>query len=48
MADNYIERQYDAWQELKARRAKQAQKRKKAATKFYTRPGKPKDGEAAS
>ena len=40
MADNYLERQYEAWLEKKAQRVKQSLKKKKKATKLWTRPGK--------
>ena len=40
MADNFLERQYEAWLEKKAQHAGQALKKKKKATKFWTRPGK--------
>lgn len=44
MADNFLERQYAAYEERKAQ-MKAGNKKKNSAykTKFYTRPGKPKE-----
>ena len=38
MADNFLERQYAAYEEKKA--AKKTGKKKKPSVRFYTRPGK--------
>lgn len=38
MADNFLERQYEAYEERKKNLGKP---RKKCSVKFYTRPGKP-------
>ena len=46
MADNFLERQYAAYEERKRNLGKP---RPKSSVKFYTRPGKPKDeGEKSS
>ena len=42
MADNFLERQYAAYEEKKKQLGKP---KPKCSVKFYTRPGKPKDNQ---